>query len=643
MYQQITRNKPLQLLLGLLLLLTTLTTAAQGLNAQPQSGLSLQDMLAGTGQSDVIPPEQAYSFSARVDGPQQLRLNWKIAKGAYLYQEKIKLKLKQAEGVTLGEYQLPKAKIKKDALRPDGSTGDLPVYYGAIDLTVPLVRTNTNATGITLEVVYQGCADLGVCYPPQVKKIRLDLPASSSPAATGAQAATATTQTPAVANPGNGPEPISEQDQIIASLSGGNYWLVIAIFFGFGLALSLTPCIFPMIPILSGIIVGQGREITTAKAFTLSLTYVLAMAVTYTVAGVLAGLFGQNLQTSFQDPWILSIFAGIFVLLAFSMFGFYDLQLPNKIQSRLAEISNRQQGGTLIGAGIMGFLSALIVGPCVAPPLAAALIFIGQTGDGVLGGLALFSLSMGMGSPLIAIGTSAGKLLPRVGSWMDIVKGVFGVGMLAVAIIMLERIIPATAAMVLWGTLMMVSAIYMGALHELPIEASGWQRLWKGLGVVMLVYGSLMLVGAAAGGKDTVQPLRGISLFGGGGQQQQHLQFKPIKSVADLDREVANAASQGRAVMLDFKADWCITCKEMERYTFSDPQVINALQGVVLIQADVTANDAEDKALLQGRFGMPGPPSIMFFDRQGRERKNYRVVGFVPAKEFAAHASQAVK
>jgi len=636
MHQQITQNKLFHLLLGAFLTLVTLAAAAQNLASTPQSDLNLQDLLQGTEQKDIIPPEKAYTFRATVELPQQLRLKWVIAKGTYLYQEKIKLKLTQADGVSLGEYQLPPAKIKQNALRPDGSTGDLPVYYHGIDLAVPLVRTNTAATSITLEAFYQGCADLGVCYPPQIKKIKLDLPASNATAAVTTISADTT--------PANYAEPISEQDQIIASLSGGNYWLVIAIFFGFGLALALTPCIFPMIPILSGIIVGHGKKITTTKAFSLSLTYVLAMAITYTIAGVLAGMFGQNLQASFQDPWILSIFAGIFVLLALSMFGFYDLQLPNQIQSKLTEISNKQQGGTLIGAGIMGFLSALIVGPCVAPPLAAALIFIGQTGDGILGGVALFSLSMGMGSPLIAIGTSAGKLLPRVGSWMDIVKGVFGVGMLAVAIIMLERIIPETIAMVLWGTLMMVSAIYMGALHELPIEASGWQRLWKGLGVVMLVYGSLMLVGAAAGGKDTIQPLRGISIFGGGGAaQQQHLQFKPIKSVEDLDREVASAAAQGKPVMLDFKADWCVTCKEMERYTFSDPKVISALQGVVLLQADVTANDAVDKALLQGRFGMPGPPSIMFFDRQGNERKNFRVVGFVPPEEFALHVIQAAK
>jgi thiol:disulfide interchange protein DsbD len=290
----------------------------------------------------------------------------------------------------------------------------------------------------------------------------------------------------------------------------------------------------------------------------------------------------------------------------------------------------------------MGALSALIVGPCVAPALAAAILVIGQSGDPVLGGVALFALSMGMGAPILAFGTSSGKLLPKVGSWMDIVKSVFGVAMLAVAIIMLERIIPATISMVLWGTLLVVSSIYMGALHELPVEASGWQRLWKGLGVVIMIYGTLMLVGAAAGGKDTVQPLRGIAI-NSGTAQQQHLNFKPIKSEADLTRELKIPSSQNRPVMLDSYADWCVTCKEMERYTFSDPGVIKALEGFVLLQADVTANDEIDKRLLQGRFGMPGPPSIMFFDRNGREQKKLRVVGFVPATEFAAHVKQAAK
>jgi thiol:disulfide interchange protein DsbD len=369
------------------------------------------------------------------------------------------------------------------------------------------------------------------------------------------------------------------------------------------------------------------------------------MALTYTAAGVLAGLSGVNLQIYFQDPWILSSFALVFILLSLSMFGFYDLQLPSSLQSKLTEISNRQQGGTLFGVAIMGFLSALIVGPCVAPPLAGTLAYISSTGDPLLGGLALFSLSMGMGTPLIFIGTSAGKLLPRAGGWMDVVKAVFGVALLGVAIILLERIIPAEVTMMLWGILFIVSAIYMGALRNLEIEASGWQKLWKGLGFVFLVYGTLMLVGAASGGKDTLQPLRGIAVAGGSGTAQAHqgLQFKRIKSVEDLQREVAWASSEGKPVMLDFYADWCISCKEMEKYTFSDPQVIGALSSTHLLQADVTANDEVDQALLQGHFGLPGPPAIIFYGTDGKERRNYRLVGFKPAAEFSEHVNRAIR
>jgi len=376
----------------------------------------------------------------------------------------------------------------------------------------------------------------------------------------------------------------------------------------------------------------------------MSLVYVLAMALTYTVAGVVAGLFGSNLQAAFQNPWILSTFALVFVALSFSMFGFYELQMPNAIQSKLTEISNRQQGGTLTGVAVMGFLSALIVGPCVAAPLMGALIYIGQTGDAVLGGSALFALSMGMGAPLLVIGTAAGKLLPKAGGWMDAVKAVFGVLLLAVAIWMLERIIPAQVSMLLWAALLIVSAIYMGALDSLPQGVSGWRRLWKGLGMIGLIYGALLLVGVASGGSDALQPLKGVGFGSGGGSAQtgvaqQKVQFKKIKGLEGLNRELQAAKSQGKVVMLDFYADWCISCKEMEKYTFSDPGVQQALQDVVLLKADVTPNDELDQALLKN-FGLIGPPSILFFDRNGEEQRNFRLVGFLKADKFKAHVEK---
>jgi thiol:disulfide interchange protein DsbD len=436
------------------------------------------------------------------------------------------------------------------------------------------------------------------------------------------------------------PEPISEQDQIAARLAKVGLFGALALFFGLGLLLAFTPCVFPMIPILSGIIAGQGKDITTRQAFMLSLAYVLAMALTYAIVGVIAGLFGANLQAAFQTPWVLTLFAGIFVALALSMFGFYELQLPSALQTRLTELSNQQQGGTLIGAAIMGLLSALIVGPCVAPPLMGALIFIGKTGDAILGFFALLGLGLGMGAPLLLIGTSAGKLLPRAGAWMDAIKAVFGVLLLAVAVLLLERILPTAIALLLWGLLLIGSAVYLGALEPLPTPTNGWRKLWKGLGVALLIYGALMLAGAAAGGRDTLQPLRGLVTGRVGAGSPAHLEFKRIKSVADLERELAAAKAQGKPVMLDFYADWCVSCKEMERDTFLAPEVQAAMGRFVLLQADVTANDAEDKALMQERFGLHGPPAMLFFDATGTERRGYRLVGFVPADEFSAHLRQ---
>jgi thiol:disulfide interchange protein DsbD len=615
--------------------------AAGGTASEQPALAELADLNQSLGlgglEDDFLPPEEAFRLEAEVTGPDSLRLSWNIAEGTYLYEEKMAFSLEDAEQAAIGDFELPPAEIKSDTVRPDGTIGDVPVYHGRVDMELPLVRGSTEPTTITLVARYQGCAERGICYPPQTTRVKLDLPAASNAAELPAPAATV-----AVAETESSSEPVSEQDQIAAALAGGNLWAAVALFFGFGLLLAFTPCVFPMIPILSGIIAGQGPDITTRRAFWMSLVYVLAMALTYALVGLLAGMGGANLQAAFQNPWVLSVFALVFVALSLSMFGFYELQLPSSLQSKLTEFSNRQQGGNLVGVAIMGVLSALIVGPCVAPPLAGALIFIGQTGDALLGFAALFALGLGMGAPLIAIGTSAGKLLPRAGGWMDAVKAVFGVALLAVAIVLLERILPPAVSMLLWALLMICSAVYMGAVQPLAPDASGWSKLWKGLGMALLVYGVLMLVGAAAGGKDTVQPLRGLGFGAGGGAAQQHATFKIVKTVGDLDRELAAAKAAGKPVMLDFYADWCVSCKEMERYTFSDPAVGAEMDRFVLLQADVTANDEQDQALMQGRFGIPGPPAILLFDRQGAELRGYRVVGFKPADEFAEHLRRAV-
>ncbi len=601
--------------------------------AAKPAGLAALGKPAGPGaDDDVLPAEEAFRFSATVLDATRLRLAWQIAPGTYLYQDKVKARV-EGQGVTLEPLVLPSPKIKRDTIRPDGEIGDVAVYAESFEVEARLVRTDPAAGSITLVAEFQGCAERGICYPPQKSRIELKLPAlGSATGTTGAPAATSIVPA-ATPSPTAAAEPVAEQDRIAAMLQRGNVWVVIASFFGIGLLLSFTPCVFPMIPILSGIIAGQGRNITMRRAFVLSLVYVLAMALTYTVAGVLAGLFGQNLQAAFQNPWIIATFAAVFVALALSMFGFYELQLPSSWQSRLSELSNRQQGGNLAGVAIMGLLSALIVGPCVAPPLAGALIYIGQTGDAALGGVALFALSMGMGAPLIAIGTSAGKYLPRAGAWMDTIKAVFGVLMLGVAIYLLERVIPEAVAI--------VSGVFLGAFQHLPVEAGGWRKLWKGLGVILAIYGALMLVGAAAGGRDTLQPLRGVMVGGlAGAAQTQQATFRKVRTVADLERELAAARAAGRPVMLDFYADWCVYCKQLEKETFPDPAVQAVLSEGILLKADVTANDGDDKALL-AYIGVPAPPAMIFYDRTGAERRNYRLLGFMPPKEFAAHARSA--
>lgn len=589
---------------------------------------------------EFLPGDKVFIFSAEAESGNTIKAHWDILDGYYLYRDKFKFELKDADGVSIGTITMPPGQEKVDE-----SFGKMVIYHKGVDVLLPLNRTNLKPTDVTLVAKFQGCAERGFCYPPMEQSMPISLPAGT------AVAATTSPVTPVKAGNGAmGGAPaddgfVSEQDQLANMIKSGNFLVTLLIFFGSGLLLAFTPCVFPMIPILSSIIAGQGDNMTTRKAFTMSLVYVLAMALTYTVAGVIAGLFGSNLQAAFQNPWILSTFSIVFVGLAFSMFGFYDIQMPSAVQSKLTEISNRQQGGTLTGVAIMGFLSALIVGPCVAAPLMGALIYIGQTGDAVLGGSALFALSMGMGAPLLVIGAAAGKFLPRAGGWMDAVKAVFGVLLLAVAIWMMERVLPEAISMLLWAALLIVSAIYLGALESLPQGVSGWRKLWKGVGLISLIYGGLLLVGVAGGGRDPLQPLQGVLVSSTGGSSQtsvaQHeLQFKKIKGLDGLNQALATAKAEGKLAMLDFYADWCVSCKEMEKYTFSDPAVKQSLQNVVLLQTDVTDNDDQDKALLKN-FGLVGPPSILFFDQNGVEKRNYRLVGFLSPDKFKTHIEKA--
>ncbi len=585
-----------------------------------ENALQGLDLFGMGGQDEILDPDQAFKLTSSTD-EKGLTINWEIAEGHYLYQDKMQVTTGSTD-VTTGTLKTSPAEEKDDPI----FNKILKVYHDSAEVSLPFLSTNEGKTA-TFKVKYQGCSEIsGICYPPQSKDIVVKLPfigeADAAETSTGYDTS------------------ISEQDQMAQALAGDNTLLTLLIFFGAGLLLAFTPCVFPMVPILSGIIVGQGEDLTTRKALSLSVVYVLAMALTYTIVGVLVGLSGENIQAWFQSPVIIGTFAAVFVALSFSMFGFYELQMPASVQAKLAEISNSQQGGNLVGVAIMGFLSALIVGPCVTAPLVGALIYIADTGDAVLGGMALFSLSMGMGTPLILIGASAGKLLPRAGAWMDAVKAAFGVLLLALAIWLLERVAPAGFTMALWAALLIVSAIYMNAIDPLPEGSSGWRKLWKGVGLMLLLYGVILVIGLASGNRNVFQPLHGLASGGGTVTQQAsaHLEFKQIKGVDGLN--AALAAAKGKTVMLDFYADWCVSCKEMEVLTFANPAVQAALADTVVLQADVTPNDELDVALYK-HFGIIGPPSIMFFDKDGNELRNHRVVGFMPADKFAAHIQSA--
>lgn len=556
---------------------------------------------------EFLDPAVAFKPSARALDGQTIEVVFDIAKGYYLYRDKFRFAV-EGDSVTLGTPVFPKGKEKDDE-----NFGKVEVFYKSVAIRLPVERNASGELPLKLNVTSQGCADAGVCYPPQMQTVALTLPDQASAPASAAPVAV----------------DADESGKIAGTLRHAGFWANLAFFFIAGLGLSLTPCVLPMIPILSGIIAGQGHKASHARGFALSLAYVLGMAVTYAAAGVAAGMTGTLLSAALQNVWVLGAFALIFVVLSFSMFGFYELQLPTALQSKLSEESGHLQGGRGIGVFLMGALSALIVGPCVAAPLAGALLYIGQTGDAVLGGTALFVMALGMGVPLIAVGTAGGSLLPKTGPWMEGVKKGFGVLLLATAVWLLSPVIPPVVAMLAWAALLIIPAIFLHALDPLPSHAKGWQRFWKGIGIVMLLTGAALLIGALAGNRDPLQPLAGLRGTAVAATADKPI-FEPVRSIAELDARLATAT---RPVMLDFYADWCVSCKEMERYTFADPAVRAKMAGFTLLKADVTANTPEDKALL-ARFGLFGPPGIIFFAPDGKEIAGLRVVGFQEAVDF---------
>jgi thiol:disulfide interchange protein DsbD len=605
-------------------LATPAASLADALN-QPDAGLGPDPL----NDEPALPPDQAFIYEVIGLSADTMLVRFTAQPGYYLYRDKFAFRVVDDSGFEVREATFPKGKIKDDP-----EFGPVEVYYGQIEVPVTVYRPAGEEQTITLEADYQGCRDGDICYPPQTSRINLLMSASAAAIDKQASSTFARPITNVKA------ATVSEQDKLASMLLNNPAGALVAFFIA-GLLLAFTPCVFPMVPILSGIIAGQGERMTTTRAFWLSLVYVLAMALTYTVAGVLAGLFGQNLQAFFQNPWILSVFIGVFIALALSMFGFFELQLPASMQTRLTETSNQQKGGSLTGVAVMGFLSALIVGPCVAPPLAAALIVIGASGSAVLGGTALFALSMGMGVPLILFGVSAGKLVPKAGPWMDSIKAVFGVGLLALAIWMLERIVQGPVILLLWGVLAIASGVYMGALERIPEGASGWRRLWKSLGLVLLLLGAVEIVGAAFGGENWMKPLQGIR-SAGTESTTRHVVFNRIKSLEDLDKAVTLANETGKPAMLDFYADWCVECVRMERNTFGEPKIQALFGQIQPLQADVTKNDETDQALMSA-YDIIGPPAILFFDRHGKELREFRLVGYFAADEFAEHLGRVLE
>jgi thiol:disulfide interchange protein DsbD len=598
-------------------------------SASSSSGLNslLEQLHSGgssTGDNDFLSPSQAFQLSATADTRGRLQLAWVIAPGYYLYRDRIKIASASA-GLTLDSPQFPSGVVESDPY-----FGKQVIYHQQLIVTVP-VHSNVAPTA-AVSVTYQGCAQAGLCYPPITRTLSVALPPGGSPAATASGQASAASVSAATAAAASPLPYVSDQDRLASLIRSGNLVAVLATFWGLGLLLAFTPCCLPMVPILSGLIAGGGRRLSSARAFALSLTYVLGMAVTYTATGAAFAAAGSQVQAAFTQSWVTALFAVLFVAMALSMFGVYTVQVPAFLQTRLAAASNRQQGGHFGGVAVMGALSALIVTTCVAPPLVATLAVIGQSGAIARGSAALFAMALGMGSPLLVVGTSAGRWLPKAGAWMDAVKRLFGVMMLALAAWMLTRIVPARATLALFLVPAVAACVVLWSLSRTRSVKAPLRLGALAAAGAAAAYAVVLMVGTGLGAENPLAPLS---------RPAAELAFENISSVAQLDQQVRQAAAQGEPVMLDFYADWCTSCKEMQHYTFTDPAVRTALQHVRLLRADVTANNGNDQALLQ-LFQIPGPPTIAFYDGRGHELRQFRVVGYMNAPRFTTLLQRAV-
>lgn len=542
----------------------------------------------------VLEPEEAFKVKF-IKNEDSLNIKFELGKDIYLYHDKLQINILKPQKIEITkELNIPKPVNYEEFI----------VHFDDLNLTIPynFLKSKVDSKEFEIELKFQGCSKAGLCYAPMSQKQILVLN-------TNIQDEVSTN--------------INETDSIANSLKEKNILLVLVTFFGFGLLLSLTPCVFPMIPILSSIIVGASKNetMTARRGFFLSLVYVLSMSIAYTIAGVIAGIFGANLQVALQNTYVLVIFALVFVALAFSMFGYFEIRLPQAIQNRVNKTTDGKEKQGILGIAIMGFLSALIVGPCVAPPLAGALVYIGQTGDAILGGLALFVMSLGMGVPLLLIGLGAGKFMPKPGGWMESITKIFGIVMLGVAIWLLDRVLDASIIIYLWALLLLGSAIYLKIYQHILTQL---------ITVMIFILGVILFVGAISGATNPLNPLEKFTSSKMTQVSDEKLIFKKVKNIQELELAIKNS---NKPVMLDFWASWCVSCKELEEITFQDEQVINKLQEFTLLKADVTENNDEDKAL-QKKFGVVGPPALIFWDKDKNEIQASRIIGYKNPKDF---------